>query len=179
MLFYCRFTWYPGTSREEVARRVVEQDGINNGFADRIKSWHTLVGGGAGFLMIEADKALLQRALINLLENATRHTPPGTPISVSVGTVKHAVSFAVHDDGPGIPLAYQPHLFEKFYRAPGKAREPGSGIGLAICKGLVEAHGGNIWVASMPGAGTTFTFTLPVTPDHAQAAAPTLSGRTA
>ena len=56
MLFYCRFTWYPGTSREEVARRVVEQDGINNTFASRIKSWHTLVGGGAGFLMIEADK---------------------------------------------------------------------------------------------------------------------------
>jgi hypothetical protein len=56
MLFYCRFTWYPGTSREEVARRVVEQDGINNDFASRIKSWHTLVGGGAGFLMIEAEK---------------------------------------------------------------------------------------------------------------------------
>lgn len=55
MLFYCRFTWYPGTSRDEVARRVVEQDGLNNDFAARIKSWHTLVGGGAGFLMIEGD----------------------------------------------------------------------------------------------------------------------------
>jgi hypothetical protein len=56
MLFYCRFTWYPVTSREEVARRVVEQDGINNDFSGRIQSWHTLVGGGAGFLMIEGDK---------------------------------------------------------------------------------------------------------------------------
>ena len=56
MLFYCRFTWYPGTSRDEVARRVVEQDGIQRGFADRIEGWYTLVGGGAGFLMIEADK---------------------------------------------------------------------------------------------------------------------------
>ncbi len=56
MLFYCRFTWYPGTSRDVVARRVVEQDKIDNSFASRIKSWHTLVGGGAGFLMIEADK---------------------------------------------------------------------------------------------------------------------------
>ncbi len=129
--------------------------------------------------LVEFDYVEIAQVLINLLENATRHTPPGTPISVSVGTVKNAVSFAVHDDGPGIPLAYQPHLFEKFYRAPGKAREPGSGIGLAICKGLVEAHGGTIWVASMPGAGTTFTFTLPVTPDHAQIAASTLFGPTA
>jgi len=55
MLFYCRFTWYPGTAREEVARRVVEQDGLNNSFATRIKSWHTLAGGGAGFLMVEAE----------------------------------------------------------------------------------------------------------------------------
>lgn len=56
MLFYCRFTWYPGTSREEVARRVIEQDKLDNSFADRIKGWHTLAGGGAGFLMIEASK---------------------------------------------------------------------------------------------------------------------------
>ena len=112
--------------------------------------------------LVEFDYVEMAQVLINLLENAIRHTPSGTPISVSVQRVPHAVAFSVHDDGPGIPLAYQPHLFEKFYRAPGKAREPGSGIGLAICKGLVEAHGGTITVASQPGSGTTFTFTLPV-----------------
>ena len=122
--------------------------------------------------LVEFDYVEIAQVLINLLENAIRHTPPGTPISVSVRRKPGAVAFSVHDDGPGIPLAYQPHLFEKFYRAPGKAREPGSGIGLAICKGLVEAHGGEIQVTSMTGAGTTFTFTLPVQPERVQAAAP-------
>jgi len=55
MMFYCRFTWYPGTSREEVARRVIRQDEAGTNHPDRIKGWYTLVGGGAGFLMIEGD----------------------------------------------------------------------------------------------------------------------------
>lgn len=115
--------------------------------------------------LVEFDYVEIAQVLINLLENAIRHTPPGTAISISVRRVPDAVAIAVHDNGPGIPAAYQPHLFDKFYRAPGKAQEPGSGIGLAISKGLVEAHGGTIQVASMPGAGTTFTFTLPA-PQH-------------
>ena len=127
--------------------------------------------------LAEFDYVEMAQVLINLLENAIRHTPSGTPISVSVQRVPHAVAFSVHDDGPGIPLAYQPHLFEKFYRAPGKAREPGSGIGLAICKGLVEAHGGTITVASQPGAGTTFSFTLPVATSRTLAEGPAMSGR--
>jgi len=57
MLFYCRFTWYPGTSREKVATRVIQQDGLGTNNPERIKGWYTLVGGGAGFLMIEADAA--------------------------------------------------------------------------------------------------------------------------
>lgn len=127
--------------------------------------------------LVEFDYVEIAQVMINLLENAIRHTPPGTPVSVSVQRAPDAVVFAVHDDGPGIPLAYQPHLFEKFYRAPDKSREPGSGIGLAICKGLVEAHGGAIRVASTPGAGTTFTFTLPVAQHDNQPAPPALSGR--
>ncbi len=126
--------------------------------------------------LAEFDYVEIAQVLINLLENAIRHTPPGTPISVSVRRAPDAVAIAVHDDGPGIPLAYQPHLFEKFYRAPGKAREPGSGIGLAICKGLVEAHGGAIRVVSAPDAGTTFTFTLPVPSHHDQPGASAPSG---
>lgn len=122
--------------------------------------------------LVEFDYVEIAQVLINLLENAIRHTPSGTPISISVQRVPDAVAFSVHDEGPGIPLAYQAHLFEKFYRAPEKTREPGSGIGLAICKGLVEAHGGDIRVESMPGAGTTFTFTLPVARDRTQLDAP-------
>jgi two-component system sensor histidine kinase KdpD len=126
--------------------------------------------------LVEFDYVEIAQVLINLLENAIRHTPPGTPISVTVRRAPDAVAIAVHDDGPGIPLVYQPHLFEKFYRAPGKAREPGSGIGLAICKGLVEAHGGAIRVTSSPDAGTTFTFTLPIPAHHDQSGVPTPSG---
>lgn len=116
--------------------------------------------------LVEFDYVEIAKVLINLLENAIRHTPPGSAIAISVTSTPEAVVFAVHDDGPGIPQAYLPHLFDKFYRAPGKAQEPGSGIGLAICKGLVEAHGGTIRVESTPGAGTTFTFTLPVPRPH-------------
>ena len=112
--------------------------------------------------LVEFDYVEIAQVLINLLENAIRHTPPGTRVSVSVRRDPGGVAFAVHDDGPGIPSAYQPYLFDKFYRAPGKSREPGSGIGLAISKGLVEAHGGTIRVDSRPGAGSTFTFTLPI-----------------
>jgi hypothetical protein len=57
MLFYCRFTWYPGTSRDEVARRVIQQDELGTNHPERIKGWYTLVGGGAGFLMIEGSSA--------------------------------------------------------------------------------------------------------------------------
>lgn len=55
MLFYCRFTWYPGTSREAVGRRLLEQDSLNSSHQERIKGWYTLAGGGAGFLMVEAN----------------------------------------------------------------------------------------------------------------------------
>ncbi len=127
--------------------------------------------------LVELDYVEIAQVMINLLENAIRHTPAGTPISVTVRRVRDGVTFTIHDDGPGISPAYLPHLFEKFYRAPGKSREPGSGIGLAICKGLVEAHGGAIGVVSMPGAGTTFAFTLPVSSGGAQMAAPALSGQ--
>ncbi|MFT4039079.1 MAG: ATP-binding protein [Thermomicrobiales bacterium] len=110
---------------------------------------------------VEFDYVEIVQVLINLLENAVRHTAPGTPVTVTVRTVPGAVAFTVRDEGPGIPLAYQPHIFERFSRGPGKERSPGSGIGLAICKGLVEAHGGAIRVESAPGAGAAFTFTLP------------------
>jgi signal transduction histidine kinase len=69
---------------------------------------------------------------------------------------------AVQDNGTGIPPKDVPHLFDKFYRAEKTGRVPGTGIGLAIAKGLVEAHGGRIWVESRVGEGTTFRFTLPV-----------------
>jgi two-component system sensor histidine kinase KdpD len=162
-----RKDWY---DPEELVNDVVQR------LASRHPGHPVTARVGPDVPLVEFDYVEIAQVLINLLENAIRHTPPGTPILVSVHQAPGAVAFSVHDDGPGIPLAYQPHLFEKFYRAPGKEREPGSGIGLAICKGLVEAHGGAIRVVSRPGAGTTFTFTLPVASHQVQSAATVPSG---
>ena len=108
------------------------------------------------------DYVEIAQVLVNLIENAVKYTPAGTPIAVSARMVPGAVEIAVHDDGPGIPPESQRRLFEKFYRARSGTSAPGSGIGLSISKGLVEAHGGTISVESAPGAGTTFRFTLPL-----------------
>lgn len=108
------------------------------------------------------DYVEIAQVVMNLGENAIKHTPPGTEIALSAHRVPGAVELAVRDQGPGIPLTELPHLFEKFYRAEQTRRVPGTGIGLAIAKGLVEAHGGTIGVESRPGAGTVFRFTLPL-----------------
>lgn len=107
------------------------------------------------------DYIEIAQVLTNLIENAVKYTPSGTSITVSARRLPGAIEVAVHDGGDGIPLNQQDRIFEKFYRAPG-ARAPGTGIGLAISKGLVEAHGGKISVVSGQGAGTTFRFSLPL-----------------
>jgi two-component system sensor histidine kinase KdpD len=107
------------------------------------------------------DYVEIAQVLINLGENAVKYTPPGTTISLAARRVPGAIELAVSDTGPGIPPTIQKRLFEKFYRADSTSRVPGTGIGLAISKGLVEAHGGRIWVESEMGKGTTFRFTIP------------------
>jgi two-component system sensor histidine kinase KdpD len=112
--------------------------------------------------LLQFDYVEIAQVLINLIENAAKYTLPGTPIMIGARRLPEAVELSVHDDGPGIPAASQRHLFEKFYRAPSATGAPGTGIGLTISKGLVEAHGGHISVESAPGEGTTFRFTLPL-----------------
>ena len=108
------------------------------------------------------DYVQIAQVLVNLLENAVKHTPPGTPIAVSARRVPGAIEIAVRDEGPGIAAESQRRLFERFYRAGSVTGAGGVGIGLTISKGLVEAHGGEIAVESAPGEGTTFRFTLPL-----------------
>ncbi len=104
----------------------------------------------------------IAQVVINLVENALTHTPAGTRIVISAEIVGAAVEVTIRDDGPGIEARDLPHVFETFYRSERRRSAPGSGIGLATAKGLVEAHGGRIRVESAPGAGATFTFTLPL-----------------
>ncbi|HEY3773518.1 MAG TPA: ATP-binding protein [Solirubrobacteraceae bacterium] len=126
---------------------------------------------------IRADAAQLERAVANLLENARRYSG-GEPVHVHVRTARataesqaEQVLISVVDQGSGIPAEEQPRIFEPFYRVPvttsaGRSAAPapgiGSGLGLAIVKGFVEANGGTISVASLPGQGTSFTIALPI-----------------
>ena len=114
--------------------------------------------------LVWLDYVEIGQVLVNLLVNAAKYTPPGTPITVSACQGDGQVTVAVADTGPGIPASRLPHIFERFYRADAGRSRSGTGIGLAICKGLVEAHGGTIRAASRDGEGTTISFTLPIAP---------------
>lgn len=116
-------------------------------------------------IQVKGDRDRLTQVLINLLGNALRYTPPQGQVGVTIKEKSGEVSVSVADTGPGIAAADLPYVFERFYR-PDKSRsraQGGAGLGLAIAKGFVEAHGGRIWVESQPGQGTRFTFTIPVT----------------
>ncbi|MEP6757761.1 MAG: HAMP domain-containing sensor histidine kinase [Actinomycetota bacterium] len=110
-----------------------------------------------------ADAERIHQVLYNLVDNAVRFTPPGGSVSVSASRHDDRVSVAVRDSGVGIAPEHLPRLFERFYRADAsRSREGGgTGIGLAIARSIVEAHGGRITATSQPGNGSTFTFDLP------------------
>jgi signal transduction histidine kinase len=116
--------------------------------------------------MVEADPHRVGQVLRNLLNNALDFTPQGGQVTVSAQPDGAWMSVQVSDTGPGILPAHLPYVFERFYRAdPSRARATGgAGLGLAIAKQLVEAHGGRVWVESTLGAGATFGFTLPLAP---------------
>jgi signal transduction histidine kinase len=106
---------------------------------------------------------MIRRVLINLLENAIKYTKTGTHIEIGAKRDGSAVQFWVQDEGPGVPLADQKRIFEKFARLKaGSHRPTGLGIGLAFCRTAVQAHGGTIWIESEEGRGSRFVFTLPV-----------------
>jgi two-component system, OmpR family, sensor histidine kinase KdpD len=114
---------------------------------------------------VELDYLQIDQVLTNLLENAIRHTPAGTPIDIHVQVCDDSIMVSVADRGPGIPPADTERIFDKFYRVLSSekaARTTGSGLGLAVSRGLIEAHGGRIWVENRPGGGATFWFTLPL-----------------
>ncbi len=113
---------------------------------------------------VTADAAKIVWVLVNLLANAVRYTPEGGHISLTGERVGGQVHLAVSDDGQGVPVELQPRIFDKFVQVKGGGTSGGSGLGLAICREIVRAHRGAIWLDSVPGAGSTFTFALPMAP---------------
>jgi two-component system, OmpR family, sensor histidine kinase KdpD len=112
--------------------------------------------------LVQYDAVLIERVLSNLLENAGKYTPPGSTIAISAERHGMWLDVAVTDDGPGLPPGQEEAVFEKFTRGERESVKPGVGLGLAICRAIVGAHGGTIHAANRPGGGAAFVFTLPL-----------------
>ena len=107
------------------------------------------------------DASRIVQVLGNVLRNALKFTPDGGRITVRVGARAGNIVFSVTDSGPGIPLADQPRVFDRYWQARRTANKRGTGLGLSIAKGIVEAHGGRMWLESTPGRGSSFFFSIP------------------
>jgi len=116
-----------------------------------------------GLPLVRIDALLIEQVLANLLENAFKYTPPGTPIRLAAEMGADAVGISIEDDGPGLPPGDPEALFAKFYRGSTESAVGGVGLGLAICRAVVNLHGGRIWAERRP-KGSTFRFTLPLEP---------------
>jgi signal transduction histidine kinase len=111
---------------------------------------------------IRADEIRLLQVLSNLLTNALHFTESGGEITLTAQRDEESVRFSVRDWGPGIPTEHVPHIFDRFWHYRRGDGQQGIGLGLAIAKGIVDVHGGRIWVETAVGTGTTFHFTIPL-----------------
>jgi two-component system sensor histidine kinase KdpD len=114
--------------------------------------------------LVPIDELLIEQVFINLLENVARYCPTGTLVTIEAAAQEGGIVVSVVDHGPGIADGAEEAVFQKFYRAVGAEganRTGGAGLGLTICRGIITAHGGRIWVEPTPGGGATFRFLLP------------------
>ncbi|MET3133382.1 two-component system sensor histidine kinase KdpD [Oxalobacteraceae bacterium GrIS 1.11] len=115
-----------------------------------------------GLPLVRYDAVLIERVLCNLLENAAKYTPAGSAITVAAELCGRYLQVTVYDNGPGLPPGREEAVFEKFTRGERESAKPGVGLGLAICRAIVEAHGGKIRASLSPEHGAAFVFTLPL-----------------
>jgi signal transduction histidine kinase len=140
----------PDVSRDVVGRFELQADGGH----------HFLIEFPAGFPEVYADRDKVEQVLTNLVENAVKYSEGGT-VTISGQVADDAVEVAVSDEGVGIPADQLTLIFTKFYRRAGSGAPSGTGLGLFITRGLIEAHGGRIWARSEVGRGTEVRFLLP------------------
>ncbi len=136
--------------------------------ADPVRSWRTQIAPG---LVTTGDEELLTRAVDNLLANVRAHTPGDTVAVITAEDNGDGVLIEVSDDGPGVPPDHLPHIFDRFYRAPGQPDRPGSGLGLAIVTAIASAHHGTASAEPNHPSGLRITLTLPATCDAAMSEA--------
>jgi two-component system sensor histidine kinase KdpD len=116
----------------------------------------------SGLPLVRVDAVLLERVLCNLLENAAKYTPAGSKIVIAARQRGDWLDVTVYDNGPGLPPGREEAIFEKFTRGERESAKPGIGLGLAICRAIVEAHGGTIKACASPAGGAAFVFSLPL-----------------
>jgi len=124
---------------------------------------------------VPLDPVLMERVVGNLLENALKYSPPGSPIALTARRANATAELVVADRGPGIPAPERERIFERFYRADPTRPVKGFGLGLALSLALVEAHDGRIWVEEAAGGGARFVIALPL-PAGAASAMPCENG---
>jgi two-component system sensor histidine kinase KdpD len=111
--------------------------------------------------VLHVDANLIVQTLANLLDNIAKYTPAGTRVHIRGQADEDLVSVTVDDEGPGLPPTERDRLFDKFQRGRDEGTVVGAGLGLAICRAIVRAHGGEIRAGDRPGGGARFQFTLP------------------
>ena len=121
-----------------------------------------------GLPLVHVDAVMIEQVLENLLENAVKYTPDGTPLEIGAEAGAQKMEFWVADSGAGLPAGKEDMLFDKFYRGAKEGAQSGVGLGLTICRAIVEAHGGTIRAESRPGGGAIFRFDIPVTGEPPQ-----------
>jgi signal transduction histidine kinase len=147
-----------------LARRIIEEN------VQRSKRHRFTAKFEPSFPVVEADTRCVEQVVRNLVENAIKYSPQGGEISISGQREDGEVVVTVSDHGIGIAPQFQDKVFERFYRVDNRLTRgvSGSGLGLSICKGHIKAHGGRIWLESIPGKGSSFHFSLPLNPAEEQ-----------
>ena len=128
----------------------------------RLQGRHVAVRVPLDLPLVQLDGVAIEQVLVNLLDNAVEYTPAGSPIDIDAHVVEEGIMVEVADRGPGLPAGNEHRVFEKFFRARSHENRRGIGLGLPICKGIVEAHGGIITASNREGSGAVFRFTLPL-----------------
>lgn len=128
--------------------------------SERLKDRSLTVSIPADLPLVAFDPLLMEQVLMNILDNAMKYTPQGTPIELSAAVTENEIIVKISDWGPGIPPGEEKRILEKVVR--GIAMGVGIGLGLAVCEAIIMSHGGRIWVESRPGGGSVFCFALPI-----------------